>query len=174
MKRTNAKGYTIAEVVMSMMLVLLFGMLCFGLIQAGGSAYSRIALNRASKNSAMITLNYIETRLRQADSEGGIKITDNPFGDNNAIVIYNVQNLENKDLWICEKDGMLVEYYCDHGQKPQEELYTKVAEILDFDVVDYGSYIEITASYSYNGARRSQSRIVSIRSDIGGGLEYVG
>jgi len=170
----NKKGYTIAEIMMSLMLVLLFGMLCFGLIQAGENAYMRIVRNMASKNSARISLNYIESRLRQADAAGSIRIVDNPFGGGNAIVIENVQGLDGMDLWICQKDDMLVEYYCESGASPRDDLYNRITGLQSFEAVFEKGCIRLTAGYSFNGEHMTEHRLVNINSAMDEGVLNVG
>lgn len=105
---------------------------------------------------------YIATRVRQADQTGGISVRTTESGDRLVLT----QEIEGTlfETMIYSYDGYLCELFCTSGYDPGAAFGEKILPAEQFCAKDYGEYLKLELT-SLDGEKCSM--ILSVRSERG-------
>jgi type II secretory pathway pseudopilin PulG len=165
----NGKGYTLVELLLVMMLLLVFGVTIFTLIYSGSETYQRISRNRSIESDARIALSYLNVKLRQHDYAEGMDVKPFPGTSRDALVLYDQTLDGNLETWIFWSEGQLLECLISEGETPDVNLSFTIVDIENFEIAyDRASRVVTgTVAYTYNGQSLSRSCEVTLRSKGG-------
>ena len=107
--------------------LLLFGVFAvcvLAVLLTGANAYRRLTLRDQSAYNDRTCQQYLATRVRQADTEGGVQVED--FGDSGALVLTDQYGYETR-VYCC--GGYLMELYAAPGSGLAPEDGEKVMEL---------------------------------------------
>jgi type II secretory pathway pseudopilin PulG len=166
----NNKGYTLVELLLVMMLLLVFGVTIFTLIYSGSETYQRISNNRNAESDARIALSYLNVKLRQHDYAEGLDVKPFPGTDRDALVLYDQTLDGNLETWIFWSEGQLLECLISEGETPDVNLSFTIVDIENFEIAYDRQTRVVTGAvtYTYNGRSLNRSCAVTLRSKEGG------
>ena len=159
----NQEGYSLIEMSIVMMLLLLFGLGIFMLAAASTSSYESLVKDKNDNESLRIASSYIVTKLRQNDRFESVQIASKGLDGKDALIIKEELAGDLYETWIYEAHGILREVTVLSGTKPTEDLSFEIADIdkLSFTYSKKSIYITIEK----NGASLSDL-IVTLKSEI--------
>lgn len=181
--RQKKGGYTLIELVLVMLLLLLVSTLVFSLTTAGSKAWLRLTQARDTRSELRTALSYLEVQVRKADREGAISIEPDPFHGEPAIHLQwiieqpTIPGLDTASTWIYLHDGTLFEFYTLPGMTKTTTAGRRLVNLDDWMlVVESEQLLRITVAAQTGdngedvsvGEPDSQTRLIFIRS---GGLE---
>jgi prepilin-type N-terminal cleavage/methylation domain-containing protein len=123
------RGYTLIELVLVLLLLVLVAAGVFSLAASGSEAFLRLS-NRQGVTADMRTgLSYLDVQIRKHDSAGAVSIRQNPFADGQALVI--AQPIEGAVYltWIYVQDGYLCELFVEEGTAVTAEMAGKITHM---------------------------------------------
>lgn len=166
----NRDGYTLIELLLVMMLLLVFGVTIFTLIYSGSETYERISNNKNAQSDARIALSYLNVKLRQHDYADGIAVKPFPGTGQNALVLYDYNVDGDLETWIFWSEGKLLECLISPGDVPDEALSFTIVDIEGFQISYDENHQAVTGvvTYAYNGRTLSQSCEIMLRAGKGG------
>ena len=166
----NNKGYSLVELLLVMMLLLLFGITTFSLIYSGSETYQRISDNKNAESDARIALSYINVKIRQHDYTDGIEVKPFPGTSRNALVMYDHYEDADLETWIFWSNGRLYECLISEGEEPDENLSFSIVDIEDFkiDLDEQSNMLTGEITYNYNSQTLVRLFNVTLRSTKGG------
>ncbi len=126
-------GNTSIELFMVMLILILFSITTYGLLEAGIHTQQKILNQKSAQVDARIALSFINKRLRQNDENGKIQIKKFGKNEKNAIVIQNRGEYD-YDTWIYFNDGRIMECIKDISEEPNGLEGTEIARVKDFYV----------------------------------------
>lgn len=103
------RGATTAELVVTLLLLLLVGFLTFTVANAGGEAYRRLSLRTARDGELRIAASYLDVRFRKHDAEGVLRLEPAPTGTGRALVFSEAVDGLVVETWIYCAEGRLWE-----------------------------------------------------------------
>lgn len=115
MKKKN--GYSLVEIILVMMLLIMVASLVFSLTAAGSRAWMRLTESGNQRTELRTAMSYIDVQLKKSDSIGSVSIENNPSGEGVAIRLTReiknptIPDFNNSETWIYLKDGKLCELY---------------------------------------------------------------
>lgn len=157
--KNNQKGYSLVELILVMVLMLLFGITIFTLILSGTQAYQKITRNKTAQEDARTALSYLNVRLRQGDIASCVWIDD--LNGAPALAILDPYSDEQKTTYIFEDHGMLLECITTQGNPPSAELSFDIVPALDFQVV--ANTMENALSFTITYSQGEDSDTLSSR-----------
>jgi len=165
------KGYSLVELVLVMMLLLLFGVTIFTLIFSGSDTYQRINENQSTESDVRIALSYLNLKIRQNDVADKIEIKNFPGTERPALVLYDPREGSDLVTWIFWEDGKLLECLVSEGEPPSADLSFTIIDVDDFTIAynPLTRTVTGTVQYVYNGQILVRSCKVWIRSEMRGG-----
>lgn len=124
MKRRN--GYTLIELVLVLMLLILVSAAVFTMACAGSRTYLRLAAKQAQSSDLRTGLSYLDVQIRKHDAQAALAIKPDPFSGQPALVIE--QQIEGQDYltWIYLHDGYLCELFVTKGIKLTPDMGSKI------------------------------------------------
>ncbi len=110
-KSGRQAGYTLVEMMLVLLLLLIFGLTAFTLIFTGSDTYQRLIADKNQAADARIILSTLETRLRQYDTEGGVSVVALPWEAQtvNALVFHEAVGEDTLHTYLFWADGALWE-----------------------------------------------------------------
>lgn len=133
MSRTK-NGYILLELTMMIVLIFLFGVAIYQIINQGKSTEEKIIAKKTAQIDARIALSFLNVKIKQNDIRDKIKIKVLEQNKKNALVIEERSQDTNYDTWIYFYDGKLYECITDEGKQPQQDLSTQISAIDDFNI----------------------------------------
>ncbi len=168
MKRKNRKGSSNIEIIMTMILLILFGGSIFTLIYAGGTTQKRIIDEKDIKVNARVASSYINVKLKKYDEEGAISVQMNPLTNENALVFRDEPdpNYTNEELytWIFFEDGILYTQAITEGEELISGLGVEIAQVDGFDVSIDGDKITSIIEYKHRDSIETLKNVAVVRS----------
>ena len=143
-KKNN--GYSLIELLLVMVILVIFGLSTFTLVISGNNAYKNIIEKKTLNSELRVAVSYLDMKLRQGDGLGEIGVKKIPNGYNNAIVIHELVEGETYETWIYFNNGKLREAYILQGTPIVDQNSFAVAEIDGFDI----RYNKIDGLYNFN------------------------
>lgn len=130
--RRNDKGYAMIELVLVIALLALFGAATLSLVVSGSAAYESINEKKELDSELRIAISYLDTKVRQNDSEGVLALSSNPAGDGPALVVSEIIGQTQYETWIYLSGGKLREVLIEKGEPVLDDLGFDIAEIDGF------------------------------------------
>lgn len=157
------EGYSLIEMSIVMMLLILFGLGVFMLAAASTTSYQGLVSDKNDNESLRIASSYIITKLRQNDRSESIEIANKGLGGKDALVIKEELAGDLYETWIYESNGVLREVTVLSGTKPTDDLSFEIADVdkLKLSFTDKSIYISIEK----NGLSLSDL-IVTLKSNV--------
>lgn len=125
----NNKGYAMIELVLVIALLALFGVATLSLVVSGSAAYENINSKKDLDSELRVALSYLDTKVRQNDSEGALRLESNPAGDGSALVVTEIIGDTQYETWIYLSGGKLREVLIDKDEPVLDDLGFEIAEI---------------------------------------------
>jgi len=122
-------GFSLIEMSIVMLLLVLFGLGIFMLAAATTTTYESLVEKKTESESFRIASSYIITKIRQNDRLDSVKIEPNAFGDRDALIVIETINDEIYETWIYVSEGRLREATVLKGVTPNDDLSFEIAEI---------------------------------------------
>ncbi len=132
MKAQN--GYSLVEMSIVMLLLVLFGLGIFILAAATTTTYESLVEKKSESESLRIASSYVVTKIRQNDRVDSVKIYPNAFDDRDALIVLETINDEIYETWIYVSEGRLREATVPSGVTPNDDLSFEIAEIDQMDL----------------------------------------
>ena len=176
----SKKGYSLVELVLVMMLLVLVASLVFSLTAAGSRAWIRLTDSGNRRTELRTAMSYIDVQLKKSDSVDSVIIGSDPTGNGVAIkLIREIKNptipdFNKSETWIYIQDGKLYELHTLPGM-PLQNVMTAgqplaIADSWEVKVIS-DELLEVTLyiKQELNGSEFTESitRLFHIRS---GGL----
>lgn len=157
------EGYSLIEMSIVMMLLLLFGLGIFVLAAASTSSYEALVEEKDNNENLRIASSYIVTKLRQNDRFESVEIADKGMGGKDALVIKEVLAGDLYETWIYESKGSLREATVLSGIKPSDDVSFEIADIdkMSLSFSEKSIYISVEK----NGESLSDL-IVTLKSEV--------
>ncbi len=130
----NRRGYANIEVFLVMVLLFAVSFLIFATVSAGSEAYFNLSERQDRDAALRIGLSFLDVKLRKNDAEGAVRITGNPFGQGEALVIRSETGNQAFDTWIYCLDGGLYELFSRADTKPQHAAASRIAAIDQMEI----------------------------------------
>lgn len=128
----SGNGYAMIELVLVIALLALFGIATLSLVVSGSAAYENINEKRELDSELRIALSYLDTKVRQNDSECALSLLSNPAGDGPALVVSEIIGQTQYETWIYLSGGKLREVLIEKGEPVLDDLGFEIAEVEGF------------------------------------------
>ena len=164
--RRKSRGYTMVELIMVLMILVMLCATVFTLIFSGQRTYQRINANRVAAMNTRDALAYVDMRIRQNDFISGVQLAECPLNGGNCLIINDLGN-DRIATWIYFDEGKLYEYTNLRDMDPVVRDSTMIAELDSFDVtMDENNVITKTVTYTApeTGQTRTITSSVALRS----------
>ena len=131
------------ESVTVMLVMIIFALVTFVVINAGSSAYNTIIDDKQQTESARVAYSYINMKIRQSDAAGCIDVVDTPFGHTLRI------DRESGDYstYIFYSDGALYECLSPVGTPPAVSAANKITALGGFALYRKDNLISISYNF---------------------------
>ncbi len=128
----SGKGYAMIELVLVISLLALFGIATLSLVITGSAAYENINGKKELDSELRVALSYLDTKVKQNDSEGALSLASNPAGDGPALVVREIIGETQFETWIYLSEGKLREVLIEKGEPVLDDLGFDIAKIDGF------------------------------------------
>lgn len=124
----SKKGYSLVELVLVMMLLVLVASLVFSLTAAGSQAWMRLTESGNRRTELRTAMSYIDVQLKKSDSFESVAIGDDPTGNGIAIKLTReiknptIPDFNKSETWIYVQDGKLYELHTLPGMPLQDAM----------------------------------------------------
>ncbi|MGI6334597.1 MAG: DUF4860 domain-containing protein [Saccharofermentanales bacterium] len=163
MKRRG--GYTLIELVLVLMLLILVASVVFTLAGAGSRTYLRMTAKQVQTGDLRIALSYLDVQIRKNDVKDAWSIRPDPFEGHPALVVE--QDFEGRTCltWIYVREGYLCELFVDESTVITDSMGSRIAPVdrMTLDVQDEGSLVVTLFRQEPDRSVISQSRAISMR-----------
>ena len=127
MKRRG--GYSLIELVLVMMLLIIVAVSVFLLTNAGSSAYARLSENRGVSSDLRIALSYIDVRIKKSDGIGQVSVCPAPFGGGQALLLSQTIEERDYETYLYVDQGSLKELIIEKGRAVTPDMASDLAKI---------------------------------------------
>lgn len=159
------RGYTLIELVLVLMLLVLVSGVVFILAASGSQTYLRLAEKQNQSTDLRTGLSYLDVQIRKHDTQGALSIRSGPFDSQPSLVISQEISGQLYLTYIYLHDGYLCELFVADDTVITDGMGSRIAAInsMQFDTLADGS-IQITLSrQSGDQALISGSRTIFLR-----------
>ena len=117
----SPRGHSLTEMLLTLMLVLVFGVTAFTLIFSGSDTYTKLLVNKDNSSDARIVLSTFNARIAQFDYLNGLECTNIDWNGQTVTAMVFHENLETARLstWLFWANDSLYE-----GLTVDDELLT--------------------------------------------------
>lgn len=122
-------GYSLVEMSIVMLLLVLFGLGVFMLAATTTTTYESLVERKSESESLRIASSYIVTKIRQNDRTDSVKIEADAFGGCDALIVAETLGDEIYETWIYVSEGSLREATVLKGEVPSDDISFEIAEI---------------------------------------------
>jgi len=122
-------GYSLIEMSIVMLLLVLFGLGIFMLAAATTTTYESLVDQKTESESVRVARSYLITKVRQNDRVGSVKIASNGINNGDALVIFESIDDAVYETWIYVSKGQLREATVLEGVIPNDDVSFEIAEI---------------------------------------------
>ncbi len=128
------------ESVTVMLVMIIFALVTFLVINAGSSAYNTIINDKQRTENARVAYSYIHMKIRQNDATGCIDVVDTPFGDTLKIDMEDGAYC----TYIFFSDGALYECLTPADTPPAVSAANKITTLNGFSLRRSGNLISMS------------------------------
>jgi hypothetical protein len=128
------------ESVTVMLVMIIFALVVFLVINAGSSAYNTIIDDKQSTENARVAYSYINMKIRQSDAAGCIDVVETEFGNTLKIDIEDGEYC----TYIFFSDGALYECLTFADKSPAVSAANKITALSGFSLERSGSLISMS------------------------------
>ena len=167
-KIKDKKGSSIIELMLVVALLALFGIATLSLALSGSSAYKGINEKRELDSDLRIALSYLDTKVKQNDSEGALSLRPNPNGSGKAIVVSEQIDEDIYETWIYFSEDSLREVLIMKGEPVDNELSFEIAKITAFKA-EYdsdGMLLHLTVKAASGDIKHDLSTGIAVKSGM--------
>lgn len=130
-KTVEPNGYSLIEMMIVMMLLVLFGLGIFMLAATASTTYQTLVDDKETGGELRIASSYLMTKLRQNDRIGAIRIEKSAINSEDALVIEEILGDEVYETWIYVSQGVLREATVPKETIPSDDVSFEVANVDD-------------------------------------------
>jgi prepilin-type N-terminal cleavage/methylation domain-containing protein len=159
------RGYTLIELVLVLMLLVLVAGVVFTLAASGSQTYLRLTEKQSQSTDLRTGLSYLDVQIRKHDTQGALSIRPGPFDSQPSLVISQEISGKTYLTYIYLRDGFLCELFVADDTVITEGMGSRIAAInsMQLDTLADGS-LKITLSrQTGDQALISGSRTVYLR-----------
>ena len=162
-KWVSESGYSLIEMTIAMLLLVVFGLAVFMLAAASTSTYETLVDDKNTSEELRVASSYLVTKLRQNDQKDAISLESNLLFDSEALTIREVIEDETYVTWIYVNGGILREATVLEGVEPDDDLSFEIAKVdeMVIRVNDQSIYIALE-----KGNRKIPEIQVSLRTNL--------
>ena len=164
----DKKGYTLIEMFLVLMILLVFSITAFSLIFYGSDTYNKLIADKNNEADARILLTTYETRLRQYDYVGGYELKTIECQNQPLTVLAMKEYADDGtpvNTWLFWQNGKLFESLTVNNELPtpdtSQELFRN--QNLDLKIEGNDQALTIRVAYPFSGGTREISTIISRR-----------
>lgn len=137
----NEEGYSLIEMSVTMLLLVLFGLGIFMLAASSSGAYEMLTSDKSNNENIRIASSYITTKLRQNDRVNSVEVVQSYSDQSDALVISEVISGETYLTWIYMSEGKLREVTIPESLSPNDDLSFIISDIDSFELSVDGNTI---------------------------------
>lgn len=169
--KENNSGYALIELVLVIALLALFGIATLSLVATGSAAYKDINEKKELDSELRVAISYLDTKVKQNDSEGTLSLRSNPAGDGKALIVSEIIGEKQYETWIYLSGGKLREVLIEKGEPVLDDLGFEIAKIGGFTAQcdPAGILLQLKVWGTSGDGRQSLDTSISIKS----GLEVI-
>ncbi len=169
MKRRG--GYTLIELVLVLMLLVLVASVVFTLAVSGSQTYLRMNAKQAQEAELRVAISYLDVQLRKHDAKGALSISPDPFDSRPSILITQDIDGQTYLTWLYLRDGYLCELFVDQDTIITSAMGSRISPVDDMELyVEADGSLRVTLRRQSDGqAIISASRWVTLRA---GGVSH--
>ena len=130
-KTVEPNGYSLIEMMIVMMLLVLFGLGIFMLAATASTTYQKLVEDKETDGELRVASSYLMTKIRQNDRMGAIRIEKSAINSEDALVIEETLGNEVYETWIYVSDGVLREATVLKETTPSDDVSFEVAKVDD-------------------------------------------
>ncbi|MBQ1280651.1 MAG: DUF4860 domain-containing protein [Oscillospiraceae bacterium] len=160
MKKSNL-GFLLAMLVFALFMVSVLAVLL-----SGADVVQGITRRDQKSYEQRTAVQYVATRIRQAEEAGKIFVRESEAGDR-LVLAETIEGIEFETAVYCY-DGYLRELFSISGYDPGAEFGEKILPAAQFSVSDEGDYLNIEITFE-DGS--TQEMIIALRSERGAAHE---
>ena len=162
-KWVSESGYSLIEMTIAMLLLVIFGLAVFMLAASSTTTYEKLVDDKNTSEELRVASSYLVTKLRQNDQKEAISLESNLLFDSEALTIREVIGDETYITWIYISDGALREVTVLEGVEPSDDLSFEIAKVdeMAIRVSDQSVYIALE-----KGDRTIPEFQVTLKSDL--------
>ncbi len=162
-KWVSESGYSLIEMTIAMLLLVIFGLAVFMLAASSTTTYEKLVDDKNTSEELRVASSYLVTKLRQNDQKEAISLESNLLFDSEALTIREVIGDETYITWIYISDGVLREVTVLEGVEPSDDLSFEIAKVdeMAIRVSDQSVYIALE-----KGDRTIPEFQVTLKSDL--------
>jgi len=127
-------GYTLIELVLVLMLLVLIASLVFTLADAGSQSYLRLTAKQNQAADLRTALSYLDVQLRKHDTLEQLAVRPDPFNGEPALLITQTAGSQTFVTWIYLLDGYLCELTTLEGTAVSAAMGSRIAPLDDLDL----------------------------------------
>jgi prepilin-type N-terminal cleavage/methylation domain-containing protein len=158
------RGYTLVELVLVLMLLVLVASVVFSLAGTGSRTYLRLTAKQSQAADLRTGLSYLDVQVRKHDAKGALSIRPDPFAGQPALVISQVFDGKTYLTWIYLRDGFLCELLVAEDAVVTSAMGSRIVQMdaLKLDVLADGSLRADLSRQAEGQAEIRGSRIISL------------
>ncbi len=146
------------ESISVMLVLIMFAFVVFMLISSGSRAYSSILSGKETTESTRVAYSYINMKVKQHDTAGGIDVENTPYGS--ALKIDVEQGY---CTYIFYAEGGLYECLTLEGIEPSVDAGNLITKISSLNIERDGSLLRIRCTSGNGDDTRAVEGVVSLR-----------
>lgn len=162
-KWVSESGYSLIEMTIAMLLLVVFGLAVFMLAASSTTTYEKLVDDKNTSEELRVASSYLVTKLRQNDQKEAISLESNLLFDSKALTIREVIGDETYVTWIYVSEGVLREVTVLEGIEPSDDLSFEIAKVdeMEIRVNDQSVYIALE-----KGERTIPELQVTLKTDL--------
>lgn len=159
----NEQGYSLIEMAVAMLLLVMFGLGIFMLAASSSGAYEMLTSKKSVNEEIRIASSYITTKLRQNDREDSVQVIKKYSDLSDALVINETISGEVYKTWIYMSEGKLREVTIPESLSPDDDLSFIIAEIDTFELFTEGKTVFFSIA---NEGKSIENKAVTLRTNV--------
>ena len=156
----NEAGYSLIEMSVVMLLLVMFGLGVFMLALSSSNAYEMLTMDKTVNEDIRIASSYITTKLRQNDKVDSVKVVKAYADKSDALVISEDISGETYVTWIYMSEGKLREVTIPDTLSPNDDLSFVISDIDSLEISIDGKTILFSIA---KGDQMLSSKAVTLR-----------
>ena len=128
-KLGSESGYSLIEMTIAMLLLVVFGLAIFMLAASSTTTYEKLVDDKNTSEELRVASSYLVTKLRQNDQKDAISLESTLQFDSEVLTIREVIGEEVYVTWIYVNGGALREVTVLEGVDPSDDLSFEIAKV---------------------------------------------